>query len=336
LIRGMHLIPRWLKPVLPPAASLRLMPDSLICPVYHTTWQQAPPWWNNRYRVRSLPELQADLECLLRLAPPVSLQDLLDWQQGRRGRPRGWFLSFDDGYQQMASEIAPLLKNMGIPATFFLCSSLIDNRAVFFEDLAGLISLRLQALSPDLKAAGEQICAAAGTTLETALQARVADFAVLNQLADLVDLDVNDWLLTTQPYLTSSHVRQLMADGFSIGAHSVDHPLFCQIEPEAAIQQTLVSLDWLVNQFALPYRVFAFPYGEFRLSRVLLQRLQSAANVHIMFGTRGIIRDELEPLLMQRMLAEEPTGNIRHCLTEQLNLQLQRRWSGRDLVKRTG
>jgi peptidoglycan/xylan/chitin deacetylase (PgdA/CDA1 family) len=332
----MHLIPRWLKPVLSPTVSLRLMPDSLICPVYHTTWQQPPVWWNQRYRARNLTELQADLEYLLRLAPPVSLQDLLEWRQGRRERPRGWFLSFDDGYRQMAQEIAPLLVRMGVPATFFVCSSLVDNRTIFFEDLAGLIAERLQAASLVPAATCEQICAAANTTVVAVLQARVPDFGLLNRMAELLELDVSNWLRGTQPYLTGCDIQRLLADGFSIGAHSVDHSLFCGISPQEAIRQTVESVDQLVSQFDLPYRVFAFPYGEFQLSRDLLRTLQSAANVQMMFGTRGVIYDELEPWLVQRMLAEEPAGDLRHCLKQQLNLQLQRRWSGRNLVKRTG
>ncbi|MFM8478589.1 MAG: polysaccharide deacetylase family protein, partial [Planctomycetaceae bacterium] len=297
--------------------------------------ETTPVWWNNRYRIKSLRELEQDLDWLLRLAPPVSLQDLLDWQAGRRDRPRGWFLSFDDGYRELADEIAPLLKRKGIPATFFLCSSLIDNRSVFFEDHAGWIAHVMQSAAPAARRAVADILNNAGTSLELLLKSRVPQPLLLHSLSEVLNLDIDAWLKTEQPYVTSTQVRQLLHDGFTIGAHSVNHPLFSDIPLDEGVRQIRESLQELDAGFGLSARVFAFPYGEFGLSATALQQLLQLSNAQMLFGTRGIVRDEHEPQLIQRLLAEDHPFSFQQHLCSELNLQLQRQFTGRPTVRRS-
>lgn len=333
-LRGLSLIPRLLQPVIPARAYLQLMPDTLICPVYHISRDNNPLWWNNRYRIKSLRELEQDLDWLLKLAPPISLQDLLDWQAGRRARPRGWFLSFDDGYRELADNIALMLKRKGIPATFFLCSSLIDNRSVFFEDHTGLIAIAMQSAAPTVRQIVAEILAKAGTSLDRLLKCRVPQPILLHRLSDVLNIDIDAWLKTEQPYLTATQVRQLLQDGFSIGAHSLNHPLFSKIPLDESINQIQESLRELDDAFHLPHRVFAFPYGEFGLTAVAMQQLLRLSGAQLLFGTRGIIRDEHEPQLIQRLLAEDHCGSFQQHVCRELNLQLQRHFTGRSNVRR--
>ena len=329
-----HFLPRLLRPLLPAIGHLWLMPDTLVCPVYHTAWSRPPEFWNQRYAVKTMQQFEQDLDVLLRLADPVSLQQLVDWKQGRSPRPRGWFLSFDDGYRQLATDIAPLLQRRGIPATFFVCTSLVDNRQIFFEDLAGWIAAGLQTVSPAESQAVLGLVAEKQLPLQQVLHARVPDWPLLYKLAEIVRFDATGWLAREQPYLTSAQIRELLAAGFTIGAHSVDHPLFSEISPEAGLQQVRTSTQWLGEQFGIRDLVFAFPYGEFQLSARFLRSLQSVPGLRLVFGTRGIVQDELEPFVVQRMLAEGHRGSFRGHLRDQLNLQLQRKLAGRAVVRR--
>lgn len=331
-----HWVVRAIRPLVSAGAHLQLLPSSLFCPVYHLARQNTPRWWNNRYPVRTPKQLEQDLDWLLRLAPPVTLQDLLDWKYGKRSRPTGWFLSFDDGYRELAEVVAPLLKRKGVPATFFVCSSLLDNRQVFFEDLAGLIGVKWMDAGNPHKALVLKRMNLDETGLQQLLQGRLPQLAKLNRLAELLEVDTQSWLHSELPYLTSAQIRRLLADGFSIGAHSVDHPLFCAIPEVDAKHQLRQSLQSLVSQFDLPSRVFAFPYGEFGLSRAFLESLRNENDADLIFGTRGIVTDELEPFLVQRMLAEDPHRPLPRLVRDELNLQLQRRVQRRDVVRRGG
>jgi peptidoglycan/xylan/chitin deacetylase (PgdA/CDA1 family) len=331
-----HWLVKAFRPLLSAASHYRLASQPLFCPLYHLARQTTPAWWNARYPIRTQQLLEQDLDWLLRLAPPVSLQELLDWKQGKRERPSGWFLSFDDGYRELADIVAPLLKRKGVPATFFICSSLVDNRQIFFEDLAGLIAHAWQAATKARKNHVLQHMHLQENALVELLHSRVPRFPALNRLAELLELDVPAWLREQQPYLTSPQIRHLLADGFSIGAHSVDHPLFCEIPEAAAKQQLQQSLAEFVERFELSYRVFAFPYGEHGLSRDFLESLKADNAADLIFGTRGIVTDEFEPFLVQRLLAEDPRRPLPRLVRDELNLQLQRRIRGRGVVRRRG
>ena len=293
-----------------------------------------PSWWNARYPIRTPQQFERDIDWLLRIAPPVSLQMLLDWKNGKAEKPKGWFLSFDDGYRELADVVAPILSRKGVPATFFLCTSLLDHKNIFFEDLAGLIALELKAATSGKRERALQELRHSRHTIDSLLQAPTPKNELLRCLANVLEIDVNAWMMSEQPYLTSDHVRHLLDSGFAVGAHSVNHPLFCQIPEDEAMAQCCQSIEQVTRQFELPYRVFAFPYGEFGLQKTFLETLINKSNADLMFGTRGVVKDELEPFLIQRMLAEHPILSLREILHSQLNLQLQRRFTNRDCVRR--
>ena len=84
-----------------------------------------------------------------------------------------------------------------------------------------------------------------------------------------------------------------------------------------------------------PYTWNAFPYGEFNISKSSLASLLSTHPVDLFFGTRGITVDEFEPLLVQRMLAEDHLGTFAHHVHRELRLQRNRTWLNRGVVQRT-
>lgn len=308
----------------------------LICPVYHTCRDKTPTWWGTRYRVKPLRELKADLEYLAKIGPFLAFDDLIDFQEGRRTRPRGCFLSFDDGYRELYEQIAPLLKKLGIPATFFVISSLVDNTAAFHEDLAGEIAFRLRSASPNTTRFAQDLCLSHGVHLETALQQRTPNWKLLYGLCQITEIDVRHWLDTERPYLTQDHLRELANSGFEIAAHSIDHPLFSEIDDKQKIEQIKASCVSISQACGKPCRAFAFPYGEFGLTKSSWQHLISADLVPMYFGTRGITSDELEPRVIQRVLAEDHKGSFQSYLHEELRIQFCRVQSGRGVVVRQG
>lgn len=306
----------------------------LICPVYHICRDQPPTWWNNRYRIKSLADFERDLEFLGSLGPFISLQEILDWRHGKARKPKGCFLSFDDGYREIYDTVAPLLLRKGIPATFFVVSSIIDNHQPFHEDMAGAIESRMIKATLATRRKALEICQQHNTSIEQVLKCRTPSWQVLDQLAEIVDFRRELWLQEHSPYLTLAQLRDLASQGFGIGGHSVDHPLFSEISDEAQHDQIEQSIAYISNALQLPYRIFAFPYGEFDIPRGGLVSLLSHHQLDLCFGTRGIIQDEFEPLLVQRMLAEDHSGTFSRHVHEELRAQRSRTWRSRGIVRR--
>jgi peptidoglycan/xylan/chitin deacetylase (PgdA/CDA1 family) len=325
---------RILSPITSVALHHRLLRRALVCPVYHISRNDTPVWWNERYAVKSPQQFERELDLLLELGSPISLDDLLNWQNGRATRPEGWFLSFDDGYRELHDVIAPILKRKGVPATFFLCSSLVDNQRPFFEDVSGLIADRYSKVSQAAQSAVLQELRGFDLSLSQLLASRVPRWEALNVVAELLAIDVSQWLRNEQPYLTGQDVMSLLRDGFHIGAHSVDHPLFSEISPAERDAQLRISMRTLIAQFPGVSRVFAFPYGEFGMSGKELLDLQNAGEISMCFGTRGVVMDGLEPFLIQRMLCEGHDGSFQSHLKTELSLQLQRLCNGQGTVRR--
>ena len=324
--------------ILSPVASVTthhwLLQRSLVCPVYHISRNDTPVWWNGRYTIKSPLLFERELDLLLELGSPISLDDLLNWRNGLASRPKGWFLSFDDGYRDLHDVIAPILRRKGIPATFFLCSSLIDNVRPFFEDVAGLIADGFPKSSRATQAAVHDALAECGLTFNELLQSRIPRWEALDHVTEILAIDVPQWLCNEQPYLSGTHVTSLLRDGFHIGSHSVDHPLFSQISAAERDAQLRMSMRTLKGRFPGVSSVFAFPYGEFGMSGKELLELQNAGEISMCFGTRGVVTDGLEPFLIQRMLCEGHDGSFQSHLKMELSLQLQRLCNGQGTVRR--
>ena len=73
-------------------------------------------------------EFRRHLLEIVRLFNPISMDDFRAWFRGGHELPRKPVLfTFDDGYQNNLVHAAPWLKQMGVPATFFIPTGYIGN-----------------------------------------------------------------------------------------------------------------------------------------------------------------------------------------------------------------
>ena len=56
-------------------------------------------------------------------------------------------------------------------------------------------------------------------------------------------------------------VRQLAANGFTIGAHTANHPALAQVPLDRARQEATESRAHLEAEIGKPVRAFAYPHG---------------------------------------------------------------------------
>ena len=102
----------------------------LVAPVYHAVTDKWPLYLRGAPGIKNVAEFEADLDWLLQHFNPIGLDVLIDAARTGKTLPsRALFLSFDDGHRELADVVAPILEQKGVPATFFLCTSLLDNRA---------------------------------------------------------------------------------------------------------------------------------------------------------------------------------------------------------------
>ena len=303
---------------------------------YHTVWEKAPPWFRGNYRVKTPTEFEKDLDRLLKSFRPLSLAELIEADaSGRTPAPNSLFLSFDDGYRELAEIVAPILTRKGVPATIFVTTDLIDNHSWLFEDEIGFLRAQIESLPADRKEACLAHCHPLGEAgLESLLSARTRPDEILDRLWDWFELDRGSVLAHFHPYLTTSQIRSLLSDGFAIGAHGADHTLLASLSIEDQIKQVRRSVSRLTETFGLGYRAFAFPYGEFGIAREFFERARDERIADIFFGTRGPVIDEFHPFLRQRSWCENHPGRIDRYLKKLFSEAALRGWREKNLVHR--
>jgi len=120
--------------------------------------------------------------------------------------------------------IAPILRDKGLPAIFFLNSATVDNKRLMWRHKVSLVIERSKQQPRHIP---PQLNDRPGTSLQAKLNAlRFADEGLIDEVAKFFELDFDDYLRGTRPYLTSDQVLTLARAGFEFGAHSESHPHF--------------------------------------------------------------------------------------------------------------
>ena len=291
-----------------------------LIPYYHTVSDERLAHIRHLHPYKNERQFSADVDYLGRRYQPVSLNDLLDCvKRGRELRKGSFILTFDDGYSQAHSVIAPLLYRKGIPAIFFLTADFIDNRGLSQRNKASIIVDRL------LRDGGDRIAPSAAvlTRLDAtpgelpkrilALRNREAD--VLDEIALSLGVDFEEYLSQEQPYLTSHEIRKLLGMGFFIGAHSFEHPLYQDLPIDEQVRETTGSVQYIREKFGLEYSLFAFPHSDLFIRREFFRRIEGA--VDLTFGTSGIHKDPIATNL-QRINFERALRGAADLVARQL------------------
>ncbi len=204
---------------------------------------------------------------------------------------KSFLLTIDDGYREIFDVIAPILKEKSIPAAFFLNTSFIDNKSMFYRNKASLLVDTLKkdrnsALLANLKDLLEENFLDSQDAQQGILSIPYHQRNILDDMAQILDVDFNQYLKEKQPYLTSEQINSLIDDGFVIGSHGIDHPLYKHLSLEEQLRQTQESFKFLEKKFELPYRAFAFPHSDSYVKQ-FFKETHFNGDIEISFGTSG-------------------------------------------------
>ncbi len=274
----------------------RLLEIELVIPYYHVISDQNLAHVSGLYNYRSIRQFKMDLEFLLRSYVPIDLGDLVNYLDGIGRLPKRCFLlTFDDGFRELYDIVAPILYAKGIPAAFFLIASVINNRELCYPQKKSLLINALATLSNSTATREiSQHLFGAGVKESDMLSAiRRISYSqrhILDELAEVVGCDFAAYAASAQPYLTFEQTRDLIQQGFAIGSHSVDHPLYSELSLEEQFSQTCESLNYLSNHLHYDCQSFAFPYRDTGVSLEFFQNVFADGHIKVTFGTGGLLR----------------------------------------------
>ena len=287
---------------------IRVSGQQIILPFYHAVSDRQLPHLNHLYHVRSIKKFKRDLEFYLKYYTPVSEARLSDHITGKTAiSGNAFFISFDDGLSECYDIIAPVLLEKGIPATFFINSAFVDNKDMMFRFKVSLLLNRLTDAScwevvtnELLEQKGYQF-SRVSDLFGYIKGMDYSDTKLLEDLAEKTGFDYKEYLAENKPYMTLEQIRDLQRKGFSIGAHSVDHPRYSQLSYDEMYRQTLDCLNFLKKN-GVEAGTFSFPFTDVGVSKEYFNKISQ--HIHLSFGGSGLKSDVI-PFNLHRIPMED-------------------------------
>ncbi len=209
------------------------------------------------------------MRCVARNYTVLSLEEIVACLANGRSLPVNCLaITFDDGYADNYHFAYPILKSLGLPATFFLTTDAIGSGMVLWFDQV------LRAFSGVGRRRAHLPFATGPQNLETqADRARLATQALfwLRGLTKLqrdaglaalfASLEVVPQAKDPDLMLTWEQVHQMAADGFRFGSHTLTHPILSQLSLAEAAHEIEQSKRRIETALGRPVTTFAYPSG---------------------------------------------------------------------------
>jgi peptidoglycan/xylan/chitin deacetylase (PgdA/CDA1 family) len=226
----------------------------------------------------------------------------------RGGLPRNAVaITFDDGYRDNLTHAAPILLRYGLAATVFLATGFIGSDDVLWFDRLALAFKATAAAALDAPG-GERLELA---TTPARLRALDRALAVLKTQPDderrttlerLVDgLGGTDPRAFKNLMLSWDDVHALAGMGFSIGAHTVNHPILSRVSTQRAWEEILGSRTMIESACGVAPAAFAYPNGRPEDYTAAVARLVREAGFSCAVTTRfGVNTADSSPWELRR------------------------------------
>lgn len=259
----------------------------------------------------------------------------LDGNFSGDGKKQRAVLTFDDGFKECYTNIAPVLEEFGFGAVFFVNTDFCENRKLAYRSK---ISLCIEALAGSAKKVFEEFNRRFGTALKDfmdlkrfMLTIRADRLDLLEEICAFCRVDGDEYARSNRPYMNSEQIKSLSERGFIIGSHGKDHSDL-QLQSFGEIETQMVeSCEKVKDITGVSPVPFSFPFGMNRLDRKQLTDFAGRNPViGKMYGIKGL---KIEPPFIHRICLDDPSGDdfstIPKVMKDEYLLQAQRKLTGR-------
>lgn len=190
----------------------------------------------------SVSEFRKQMEYVARTCKPVTLEEIPGMVSGERPIPRrAVAVTFDDGFRDNYEIVAPILEEYGLRGTFYLPTSAVDGRPLWFVRMRYWTKQAKIQRPEFLKASAR--CA---TSVEPEREQYMATLEHANTVKDSFSM-------------TWAQARDLMKRGHTIGSHTVNHPNMAMVPLAEARQELADSKRVLEGQLGRAIEHFCYP-----------------------------------------------------------------------------
>ena len=317
---------------IPTKLLIKLSGKKIIYPFYNIISNNPPAHIKHLYPVRNIKQFEKDLDFLQNHFTASSFPT-------DRNNPQ-FVLSFDDGLKEVYETIAPVLKKRKIPAIFFINSAFVDNKDLFYKYKASIIvdEIRKNKLSEKKKVKISVVFLSKRVLNDNQITRFILNISYSqkhksDKIADILEINFTNYLQENKVYLSKKQITNLSEDGYQIGSHGINHPLYSEINEVEQIKQTEESLNFIAENFHEKQKLFAFPFSDDGIKDTFFETVFNHKFADFTFGTAGIKDDKIKNNIQRIPVEKYGLSAKRHIKTE-LFLYIIKRFLGKNFVKR--
>ena len=223
--------------------------------------------------------------------------DIVPLEQLAAGTPGALALTFDDGLRSNVAVAYPILRKLGLPATFFVCPGLIEARRWLWNHE---VRARLRALGGRAEEVERFVAQMKALDLGTRLaverrvEAETPDYRPSAEEHEAFDLA--DW----------AELSRLDPALVAIGSHTSTHAILASLGPAGAEAEVAGSKRLIEERLGRAVTLFCYPNGIVTPAALALARRHYRLAVTT---APGAVQPGEDPLLLPRLAA--PRGLLR-------------------------
>jgi peptidoglycan/xylan/chitin deacetylase (PgdA/CDA1 family) len=212
-------------------------------------------------------EFRAQMNWLKANSDLLSESDLLSGlRSGQAFSPRASMVTFDDGYLDNFTLALPILKELRVPAIFFIPTLALEDRSLGWWDVISYLLKKTQKTEIVLKGERLALSPDRGVVRTTLLQRMKLTSAEENQslvqdLAQACAVELPSRELCGGELMTWDQVRETSQSGVSIGSHTHTHRVLATLDLATQREELSISKSQLERQLGKPVRTLAYPVG---------------------------------------------------------------------------
>lgn len=217
-------------------------------------------------------EFDRHLTWLRRHYTVIGVDELLAELSHQR-TPRGAALvTFDDGYRDNFTSALPVLTSHGVSATFFLASSYLTERRIYWWDRISYLLARTRLSRAVLRYPSPIV-------LELAAQPRLVRRLLLTMTKTIYQLDLDRFLtelgealevpwdrgierqFADELVMSWDQVREMKRAGMQFGSHTRTHRILSTLPWNELRQELTASKREIEAELGIPIRAISYPVG---------------------------------------------------------------------------
>lgn len=212
-------------------------------------------------------ELRRELTWMKECGTAISEADLIAYMQGNGSLPRNSFMvTFDDGYRDNYELALPVLRELKIPAIFFIPTQAIEERTLGWWEHVYWYLKQTKRNEITLRGTNYQVprpVTTLGDRFNDMLKFGTAEDneKFLKELAAACEVTAPPKELCDKELMTWDQIRDCSSHGISIGAHTHSHRVLATLDVETQRQELTESKRLLEERLGHEVHSMAYPVG---------------------------------------------------------------------------